>query len=478
MPCQFITREGMNLKPPFLEPLEYQEPEHRNRLRAQTFLLRSRPSVLGGPRARALLRKDHPLGSAMGNLGVVVVGAGTGGLSLAHGLRAEGVEVRVFERDRTPVDRTQGYRLTINANGARALQSCLPKTNFGHYLEASAKISTAVSFFDHRLHRLLSIELPTTSQFAPDGARPISRIALRRILLEGLEDAVEFGKTFEAFGTTTQGRIRARFEDGSSAEGDVLVGADGASSRVRRQLLPQAQRIDTGLIGVSGKVPLQTIARRDMPAAFFEGPTLILGPRGGFMFAGAVEYPQEHHDGYDPEEYVMWGFSARRATLGLKTASDDISGEAARAAVLAQMSDWSNDLRRLVERAEKTSLTTFAVKSSVPIEPWTTSRVTLLGDALHNMTPFRGIGANTALRDAALLRDALRDVDNDQQLLPALASYEREMIRYGFMAVRASLAQMRRLHAESPISRLATKAFFRLADLSPALQKRTLDVGD
>ena len=415
----------------------------------------------------------------MGNLEVMVVGAGTGGLSLAHGLRAEGVDVRVFERDRTPIDRVQGYRLTINANGARALQSCLPKTNFEHYIEASAKVSTAVSFFDHKLHRLLSIELPTTRQSAPDGARPISRIALRQILLEGLEDAVEFGKTFEAFATTPRGRISARFDDGSSAEGDVLVGADGASSRVRRQLLPQAQRIDTGLIGVSGRLPLQSIARGEIPAALFEGPTLILGPRGCFMFAGAVEYPQDRHDSYDPEEYVMWGFSARRATLGLKTASDDISGEQARAAVLAQMSDWSNDLRRLVERAEKPSLTTFAVKSSVPIEPWTTGRVTLLGDALHNMTPFRGIGANTALRDAALLRDALRDVDNgQQQLLPALSGYEREMIRYGFMAVRASLAQMHRLHAESPISRLATKAFFRLADLSPALQKRMLDVGD
>ena len=52
------------------------------------------------------------------------------------------------------------------------------------------------------------------------------------------------------------------------------------------------------------------------------------------------------------------------------------------------------------------------------------------------------------------------------------------MIRYGFMVVRASLAQMRRLHAEPPISRLATKAYFRLADFSPALQKRMLDVGD
>jgi hypothetical protein len=76
----------------------------------------------------------------------------------------------------------------------------------------------------------------------------------------------------------------------------------------------------------------------------------------------------------------------------------------------------------------------------------------------------------------AMLRDALRDVDNGRQrLLPALSGYEREMIRYGFAAVRPSLAQMHRLHADSPISRLATKVFFRLADLSPALQKRMLD---
>jgi hypothetical protein len=109
---------------------------------------------------------------------------------------------------------------------------------------------------------------------------------------------------------------------------------------------------------------------------------------------------------------------ARRGTLGLETAPEDISGEEARAAVLAQMSDWS--IRRLVERAEKSSLTVFAVKSSVPIEPWTTSRVTLLGDALHNMTPFVE-SAPTPL--FAMLRDALRDVDNGRQrLLPALSA--------------------------------------------------------
>jgi 2-polyprenyl-6-methoxyphenol hydroxylase-like FAD-dependent oxidoreductase len=191
-----------------------------------------------------------------------------------------------------------------------------------------------VSFFDHKLHRLLSIELPTTSQSTPDAARPISRIALRQILLKGLEDAVEFGKTFEGFGTTPQGRISALFEDGSSAEGDVLVGADGASSRVRRQLLPTLSVSTPGSSASQARIPLHTIVRRETPAEFFEGPPLILGPRGGFMFAGAVEYLQDHHDGYDPEEYVMWGFSARRGTLGLKTAPDDISGEEARAAVL------------------------------------------------------------------------------------------------------------------------------------------------
>ena len=107
-----------------------------------------------------------------------------------------------------------------------------------------------------------------------------------------------------------------------------------------------------------------------------------------------------------------------------------------------------------------------------------TSRVTLLGDALHNMTPFRGIGANTAFRDAVILRDALVRVHKgERDVLAALADYEREMIGYGFDAVRASLANMKRLHARSPISRLATKAFFRLADWSPWLLKRVIDTG-
>jgi 2-polyprenyl-6-methoxyphenol hydroxylase-like FAD-dependent oxidoreductase len=123
-------------------------------------------------------------------------------------------------------------------------------------------------------------------------------------------------------------------------------------------------------------------------------------------------------------------------------------------------------------------LSSFAVKSSLPIAHWSTGRVTLLGDALHNMTPFRGIGANTALRDAALLRDVLSSVSRGElSPLAALAAYEREMIDYGFAAVRASLAQTKRLHATSPIGRFVARSLYWLVDRSPSLLKLVLNVG-
>jgi salicylate hydroxylase len=95
------------------------------------------------------------------------------------------------------------------------------------------------------------------------------------------------------------------------------VGADGASSRVAQQLLPQSKRIDTGIVVISGRFPLDAEARRGTPPAVLAGPTLVLGPSGRFMFASAIEYPPEAITPYDHDEYVMWGLSARREDLGL-----------------------------------------------------------------------------------------------------------------------------------------------------------------
>jgi 2-polyprenyl-6-methoxyphenol hydroxylase-like FAD-dependent oxidoreductase len=410
--------------------------------------------------------------SAPRKLQAMIIGAGTGGLCLAHGLLGAGIDVRVFERDRTPVDRLQGYRLTISATGNRALQSCLPKANFERFVAASAKPNTAVNFLDHRLHRLLSIPIPPADPAAPESVRPVSRITLRQILLDGLADVVSFDQTFVSFEDAPGGRITANFADGSQASGDVLIGADGAGSRVRGQLLPQAQRTDTEIVAVSGRFALDEAVRHETPPVVFQGPTLFMGPPGRFMFASAVEYPPGNTSPYDRDEYVMWGFSAWRKRLVLPGPIESLPNEAARKLVLAQMTDWHPSLRRLVERAETPSMSSFAVKSARVVEPWATRNVTLLGDSLHNMTPFRGMGANTALWDAAALREALTAVSRgEQELIPALSAYERDMIDYGFEAVRTSLANMRRLHAESTLSRFATKTMFRIANVLPPLQR-------
>jgi 2-polyprenyl-6-methoxyphenol hydroxylase-like FAD-dependent oxidoreductase len=403
---------------------------------------------------------------------VIVVGAGTGGLCLAQGLKARDVPVEVFERDERPTDRLQGYRLGLNRQGNQALRACLPPGRFDALMAASAEPSRALTFLDHRLKRLLSIDLSRPGPADPaDRERPISRIALREELLKGLDDVVRFGRKFVAYEAREAG-VAAVFDDQSTAAGAVLVGADGAGSRVRAQLLPQARRVDTGIVIISGKVTLTPAVRAAVPAALLLGPTLILGPPGTFMFANAVEYP-DRPAGAPPadegEEYVMWGLSARRDQLGLAGEPDGLDAQTLRAAALATMRGWSDELIALVRSTDRPDA--FAARTSVRVPPWPTQRVTLLGDALHNMTPYRGVGANTALRDAGALCEALTAVaQNKQPLIPSLAAYEAAMIDYGFAAVEASLDNMRRFHAQSRTSRALTKAVLRLADHVAPLQ--------
>ncbi|MBV8224596.1 MAG: FAD-dependent monooxygenase [Verrucomicrobia bacterium] len=417
-------------------------------------------------------------------LKVMIVGAGTGGLCLAQGLKSEGIPVEIFEREHSPSDRQAGYRLSISPTGNRALKECLPDSVFRKLVNSSARPSRGVSFLDEGLQPLLMLDLPDADPRSVDYERPISRIALRHVLLQGLDEIVHFDKKFVAYDDAPDGRVTARFEDGSTATGDLLIGADGAGSRVRTQLLPHAQRAETGIMAVSGRVGLNDHIRELTPAAIFRGPTLMLGPKGCFLFANAVEYEDPHNSTHqdrlasssyglspsDREEYVMWGFSARREKFGSCANPGACDPDTLKTVVLALMKDWHPALRCIVQNT--TDISTFLVKSSVPVPAWKTRNVTLLGDALHNMTPFRGMGANVALRDAAALRRALVEVvHGESPLLDSLAEYERQMIEYGFRAVRMSLGNMRRVHSEG-IARELNKMIFRLIDFVPALKKR------
>ena len=413
---------------------------------------------------------------------VIIIGAGTGGLCLAQGLKADGVPVEVFEREGTPTDRQGGYKLTISPTGNRALKECLPESVFQKLVQSSARASQGVSFLDERLKPLLTIDLPNADLGSVDCSRPISRLDLRQALLEGLDDIVHFGKKFVGFDDTPEGKVVARFEDGTTATGDLLVGADGANSYVRARLLPYTRRMETGVMAVSGKIGLNEQVRALTPPAIFRGPTLMLGPRGCFLFANAMEYEDAAVSGGclkpnrcgipsgDRDEYVMWGFSARREKFAPFLNRDSSDEEALKAMVLTLMRDWDPGLRWIVQNSAPIS--TFSVKTAIPVPAWETRNVTLLGDALHNMTPFRGMGANAALRDAAALRRVLVSVVRGElPLLESLAAYEREMIEYGFRAVRSSLANMRLVHSEG-IARGLSKLGFRLMNLFPRLKER------
>ncbi len=413
----------------------------------------------------------------MDQFAVMIIGAGVGGLCLAQGLKQDGIRTRVFERDASKTSPVEGYRLSISASGGQALKSCLPRKVFETFVMNTGEPSRAVTFLDHKLNRLLAIDFPHSDRLSDESERPVGRAALRRVLLDGLDDIVHFGKRFVAYEREADGRVTAHFADGASATADFLVGADGANSAVRTQLLPEAQRIETGIVAVGGKLPLNERTRALMPEALMRGPTPILGPRGCFMFVSVMQYRDLADDACaggeagDREEYVMWGFSARRERFGAEKPFADLDGHELKQKVEALMTEWSPTLRGLVKMSDPASVTSFPVKTSSPVAPWRTTNVTLLGDALHNMPPFRGVGANAALRDASLLRETIADAAREDRPLPdALAHYERRMIDHGFRAVRTSLAAMAQFHNENRVTRTLTKAFMRTVDRVPPLK--------
>ena len=114
--------------------------------------------------------------------------------------------------------------------------------------------------------------------------------------------------------------------------------------------------------------------------------------------------------------------------------------------------------------------------SSTPITPWQTQRITLLGDAIHSMTPYRGIGANVALKDAMRLCHALTGASRGKRpVLEAIHDYETGMIDYGFRAVRTSLYAMNQAIVESRLHAMLSRTFLQFINRVPPLKRRMLE---
>jgi 2-polyprenyl-6-methoxyphenol hydroxylase-like FAD-dependent oxidoreductase len=432
---------------------------------------------------------------------VIIIGAGTGGMCLAHGLRRAGIDVAVHERDRTRTSGLHGYRVGISPNGARALKACLDPGLFATFVATTAAPYDTLAMITERYRTLISMsfdEFPHTGDDPEDRApedreHNVSRMTLRQVLFTGMEDVITFDRRFTHYETRPDGRVTAHFDDSSSDTGDLLVGADGAGSPVRRQYLPHATHTETGLVAIGGKTVLTDRTEALLPDSVRHGFGMYFDRRGQFgithvmrMPWGTVDGPGSSDEGLttrwpglrfdNTTDYVSWAITTSRTVapddILERTGSDavDLAGELT--------ADWDPRWRDLVASSDPGAAVALSIRTSDPVPAWAPSTVTMLGDAIHTMTPGRGAGANTALRDARELRDRLVRVrDGSMTLLEAVGEYEDLMRRYSSLAVRESLEFMNdngtaRRPVIGPLSVLAQRTGMRVVDRIPAAKRR------
>jgi 2-polyprenyl-6-methoxyphenol hydroxylase-like FAD-dependent oxidoreductase len=432
---------------------------------------------------------------------VLIIGGGTGGMCLAHGLKQAGVSVAVYERDRTRSDGLHGYRVGINPTGNRALQQCLPPELFDTYIATCARSPRYFNVLTPKLGFTATVPLRQPTDVV-DSERSVSRMTLRQVLFTEMDDVVEFDKVFTHYQQHDDGTVEAFFADGSSATGDVLVAADGANSAVRRQYLPHATVKPAGIIAVAGKVAITAETKPLLPPNCFQGLSLVFAPKGRFCIWHVMEFKWDAQGqvkggigGNDAEliqrwpgllfdntrDYINWGFwaSSDKYPPGVM----DLRGPQLIRLVLEMTPGWHPNMRRLFGLADPGSCFPITIRTSVPIPPWQPSSVTLLGDAIHTMTPGQGVGANTALRDAALLcRQLVAAQQGAKPLLAAIGDYQAEMVPYGFARVADSLAQ-NGSSGNDPLHKpvlgrvmlAVTRTYFRAVDRIPAVRRKFLN---
>ncbi|WP_027940856.1 FAD-dependent oxidoreductase [Amycolatopsis taiwanensis] len=388
---------------------------------------------------------------------VIVIGAGLGGLALAQGLRQAGIEVTVYERDTSLTARRQGYRLHLDAHARDALLRLLPPRLFELFLATAGTPNPQFVLLDDQLNHILTQDTPEEpAHFAVD------RLVLRQILLAGLEDIVRFGTRFQRYEIGSQGRVTAYFADGSHAGGDVLVAADGVNSAVRGQYLPHARIMDTGVRQLYGMIPLSDRTRPLFDDRMLGIFTAITGQDGTFVGVAPVQFPERPQQAaarIAPElrlppvsDYMTCSFGARREWFGdADTRLRSMSGQELHAIITDAVRTWHPRVRKIIAACDPASVFALPLRTSIPVAGWATTQVTLLGDAIHAMSPAAGAGACAALRDADRLTTALRTAAAGHDLLNALRAYESEMIDYGFAAVRAGASNGQRFLGQDPL---------------------------
>ncbi len=321
-------------------------------------------------------------------LRILVVGAGVSGISVARGLLRDGHDVTVF--DQRPNTTAGGGAVTIWSNGATVLEQLgVDMVGAGQQL-STVRVTTST----RRPLATMDLDAMVKRLGAP------VRMVPRRILLQRLLDGFPAGRIRAnsravRVGETSDG-VRVEFEDGSSADGDVLIGADGLHSMVRG-VLGAPPATPTGWCSWQGLATLTEVADPHVAV-------MMIGPHGnlGMWPAGGTD--------------VQWWFD-------LPWSPDFLRPRRPLEMIRSHFTGWSARVDEILQTLTDDDLAPSPFPHyRHPIPGPGRGAVTLLGDAAHAMAPTLAQGTNQALLDTMVLRKTLRESNGD--ISAALRRYE------------------------------------------------------
>ena len=393
---------------------------------------------------------SHPPSS----LPVIILGSGPSGLALGQRLRRAEIPFHIYERDAQASQRLQGYRVRINADGIAALKECLDADLYARLEKSCAARDVTEEAHGTgprwKLNALTAEEDEgrgtgggSTQTLKAAGAPEkkenedvlnADRSVLRHVLMQGLQPFISYAKEFLSYLVNpTTGIVTAKFADGTQAEARLLVGADGSGSRVRKQLLPDQHLWDTEGRFIYAKTILTPELERQFNKKCLRGLTIVRDDSQKeapmTLLLEAIRFQKNEFRAELPEDYVYWVLIAPKLRY---SSIDDtkllsLSNEESAALAKSLTAQWHPSFHPLFDLQDATQTAMIRIVSANPEIPrWDSSgSVTLIGDAVHVMSPTAGVGATSALRDAAKLGEMMAGEIREQA--ESVGRYEEAM---------------------------------------------------